>query len=143
VDYHRPSDTVEKIDGEGLLKVASVAKEIVEYLAGREGPLTSTLGSTGKTEGGPEHGRTVSLGTIPDFAFDGEGYRLSGVVPGSPADRSGLREGDVIVGIGSQAIHDLKSLSRVLKSLTPGERISLTFLRRGERRTVEAEVLKR
>jgi hypothetical protein len=143
IDYHRPSDTVEKIDGEGLLKVASAAKEIVEYLAGREAFMTSMLAPGEKLEKGPEEGRTVSLGTIPDFAFDGEGYRLSGVVPGSPADRSGLRAGDVIVGIGSEAVHDLKSLSRVLKSLNPGDRILITFLRKGEKLTVDAKVLKK
>jgi hypothetical protein len=140
-DYHRPTDTVDKIDPEGLLKVASVAKEVVEYLAGREEPMTATLKPGKKVEIIPKRERKVSLGTIPDFAFRGDGYRLSGVVPGSPAESSGLKEGDVIVGIGSDAVHNLKALSDILKSLNPGDRVSITFLREGKEMTVEAELV--
>jgi aminopeptidase N len=143
LDYHRPSDTAEKIDPEGLVKVASVAKEVVEYLAGREGPMDSTLGAG--RQAGSETGtkRKVSLGIIPDFAFSGEGCRLSGVVPGSPAEECGLREGDIIVRIGADEITSLKDLSDVLKSLVPGDRITITFLRDGEEQTAEAVVVER
>jgi S1-C subfamily serine protease len=62
----------------------------------------------------PKKSRKVSLGTIPDFAYSGEGFRISGVVPGSPAESGGLKAGDVIVRIGSRAVHDLKGLSDLL-----------------------------
>jgi hypothetical protein len=140
LDYHRPTDTVDKIDPEGLLKVASVAKEVIEYLAKREKPLTNTLKPSRHVESTPKKTRKVSLGIIPDFAYGGEGCRLSGVVPGSPAESSGLREGDVVVRIGSNAVHNLKDLSNVLKSLNPGDRISITFLRADKELTAEAEV---
>lgn len=147
LDYHRPTDTVEKIDPEGLIKVASVAKEVVEYLAAREGPLEATLLAVGGTgpEIKPEIGkqRKVSLGTIPDFAFSGEGCRLSGVVPGSPAEACGLKEGDIIVGIGADEIGSLKDLSEALKALSPGDKITITFLRDGNERTAEAFVVER
>ncbi|MFQ5902813.1 MAG: M20/M25/M40 family metallo-hydrolase, partial [Candidatus Binatia bacterium] len=140
-DYHRPTDTVDKIDPEGLLKVASVAKEVVEYLAGREESMTTTVKPGKKTEIIPKKERKVSLGTIPDFAFRGDGYRLAGVEPGSPAESSGLKEGDVIVRIGSDAVHNLRTLSDILKSLNPGDRVSITFLREGKEMTVEAELV--
>jgi len=143
LDYHRPTDTVDKIDPEGLLKVASVAKEVIEYLAKREKPLTNTLKPSRHVESTPKKTRKVSLGIIPDFAYGGEGCRLSGVVPGSPAESSGLREGDVVVRIGSNAVHNLKDLSNVLKSLNPGDRISITFLRADKEMTVETEVVVR
>jgi C-terminal processing protease CtpA/Prc len=143
LDYHRPSDTAEKIDPEGLVKVASVAKEVIEYLAGREGPMDSTLGAG--RQAGPETGtkRKVSLGIIPDFAFSGEGCRLSGVVPGSPAEACGLKEGDIIVRIDADEINSLKDLSDVLKSLAPGDRITITFLREGNEQTAEAVLVER
>jgi hypothetical protein len=137
-DYHRPTDTVDKIDPEGLVKVASVAKEVIEYLSSRNGPLTEKTG--GENRPAEKKERKVSLGTIPDFAYSGKGCRLSGIVPGSPAEASGLREEDVIIGINSSEVHNLKDLSEILTSLVPGNRISITFLREGKEMTAEAEV---
>jgi len=143
-DYHRPTDTIEKIDPDGLQKVASVVKEALEYLAGREGPLSSNLqedpGGTVLLE---KSSRKVSLGTVPDYAFQGEGYRLSGVVPGSPADSVGLKEGDIIVRIDGDVIHSLRDVSDSLKSLKPGDRIVITFMREEKEMTAEADVVAR
>ncbi|HKZ56724.1 MAG TPA: M20/M25/M40 family metallo-hydrolase, partial [Thermodesulfovibrionales bacterium] len=72
LDYHRPTDTADKIDPDGLLKVASVTKEVVEYLASREEPLTATIKSVEKSEDTKKE-RKVSLGIIPDFSYSGEG----------------------------------------------------------------------
>ena len=65
-DYHRPSDTVDKIDAEGLVKVASVANEAIEYLAGREGGLTGIVKQDVKTESLPRRmrGRSVSARSL-------------------------------------------------------------------------------
>ncbi len=138
-DYHRPSDTADKIDAEGLKKAASVAKEIVEYLANRPEPLTSSLMRA--PEGTKVAGeRKVSLGTIPDFAYSGRGVRLSGVMPGSPAESAGLKEGDIIIRISSAPLSGLKDLSEILKTLKPGDRVSITFQREGNEKIVETEL---
>lgn len=138
LDYHRPADTADKIDPEGLIKVGSVAREVIEYLAGSKATLSVTAKLS--EEGGPTPGRKVSLGTIPDFSFTGKGYRISGVAPNSPAASGGLREGDIIIRINENEIQGLKDLSDVLKSLVPGAKISVTFMREGKEMTVEAEV---
>jgi len=143
LDYHTPTDTPDRVDAGGLVKVALVAKEVVEYLSSRKGPLTlTTKRGSGKSAGsnGP---RKVSLGTVPDFTFSGEGCRISGVVPGSPAETCGLQEGDIITRINEQRIRGLKDLSEVLKSLSPGDPISVTLLREGRELTVESEVKER
>jgi hypothetical protein len=142
-DYHRPTDTADKIDPEGLLKVAAIAKEVIEYLSSREEPLTATVKPKEKADTTTKKERKVSLGIIPDFAYSGEGCRLSGIVSGSPAETCGLKEGDVIIRINSNDVHNLKDLSDILKSLTPGTRISITFLREGKEMSVEAEVVGR
>ena len=80
LDYHRPTDTVDKIDRPGLVKIASVAKEVIEYLAGRPEPLTSTLNPGACKPPVPKTERKVTLGTVPDFAYKGKGVRLAGVV---------------------------------------------------------------
>jgi hypothetical protein len=141
LDYHRPSDTVDKIDAEGLLKVAAVTKEIVVYLAGRDAHMTATLAAGKKVATTPQKTRKVSLGTIPDFTYSGDGFRISGVVPGSPAELSGLRAGDIIVRLDSQTVENLKDLSDTLKTLKPGDTISITFQREGEEKTVKTKVV--
>ncbi len=139
-DYHRPTDTPDKIDGEGLEKIASVAREVIEYLAGREEPLSGTVQGGGKAVPLQGQERKVSLGTIPDFSFSGRGCRITGVMPDTPAEACGLREGDVIIGINSGAVSNLKEYAAILTSLSPGERINITILRDGKEMTVEAEV---
>ncbi len=143
LDYHRPTDTAEKIDPEGLLKVASVAREAIEYLSGHGASITSVLKTQRDVESVPGLQRKVSLGTVPDFTFKGDGYRLSGVVPDSPAESCGLKEGDVIIRIGSEPVKRLKDLSVILKSLKPGDNISITFIRDGKVMAVETKVVER
>ncbi len=139
LDYHRPGDTADKIDPQGLVKVATVSREMLAYLAAREQPLTAAL-----PEGAPsslaKSTRKVRLGTIPDFTHQGRGVRLEGVAPGSPAATAGLREGDVILRIDGKEIPGLKGLSDRLKTLEPGNRIEITYLRDGEQRKVEVEL---
>ena len=73
--------------------------EVVGYLAARPEPLHSQIrpGEERVAVASEGEGRKVSLGTVPDFAYPGPGVRLSGVGPGSPAHRAGLREGDVLL----------------------------------------------
>ena len=87
-DYHRPSDTADKIDAAGLVKVATLAKEAVVYMGAREEPLTVTIErASGQDQpaarpaGGPSSGRRVRLGTVPDFAFPGPGVKVDQVRP--------------------------------------------------------------
>jgi hypothetical protein len=144
-DYHKPTDTAEKIDGAGLIKVASVAQEVIGYLAKRPEPLTAkaTITSDQKSGSDPNQARKVSFGIIPDFGYQGSGCRLSGVVFGSPAEKAGLRDGDIITGINAQDVHKLKDFSDILKTLRPGERVSITFVREGKEITAEGTVSER
>jgi hypothetical protein len=143
LDYHRPSDTNDKIDAQGLLKVAAVTKEIVEYLAGPDAHMTATLTPGKKIAATHQRTRMVSLGTVPDFAYSGDGSRISGVVPGSPAELSGLRAGDVIVRLNSHEVDNLKDLSDILKTLKPGDTIAITFRREGAEKTVRTKAVAR
>jgi len=142
LDYHQPTDTADRIDHEGLVKVASVAKEAIEYLAGAGASIAfETTGATAPHAATKE--RKASLGTIPDFSYRGEGCRITGVAPGSPAEACGLRPGDVITRVNGREVRGLRGLSDTLKSLSPGEKITVTFLRDGKETTVGAEVTAR
>jgi S1-C subfamily serine protease len=142
-DYHRPTDTVEKINSSGLVKVASVVKEAVEYLAQSEQPLTRTAKSTVQIDSEAKGERKVSFGIIPDFTYEGKGCMVSGVVQGSPAERSGLKEGDIIIRINGTDVQKLKDFADTLKALKPGEKISVVFMRNKTEMTVQAVVVER
>ena len=130
LDYHRPTDTAEKIDASGLVKVATVLKETVEYLAGRKEAMNHTLKTASqKSPGTKKTTRNVSLGTVPDFTYQGKGYRLDGTVEGSPARKAGLRKGDIVLKIDDHSITGLRDLSKVLKSMKPGQSITITYQR--------------
>jgi aminopeptidase N len=138
-DYHAAGDTADKVDGPGLVKVAAVTREFVAYLAERDRPLTSKLGAAPTGGPAPSPGeRRVSLGTIPDYAFAGPGVRISGTMPGSPAEAAGLKEGDVLVKLGEAPVVTMKDFSEALKPLAPGARVVVTFLRDGKTLTAEA-----
>jgi S1-C subfamily serine protease len=136
-DYHRPTDTADKIDVPGLARVAAFVKEGIAYLAERPEPLTNTIKppptpAPGASPAPPAAaaGRRVSFGTVPDFAFPGPGVRVTGLVPDSPAAKAGIREGDVVLRVGDAPIANLQEFSNVLRTLAPGQTVKV-ILRRG------------
>jgi hypothetical protein len=138
-DYHRPTDTADKIDVPGLARVAAFVREGIVYLAERPEPLSNTIkppsaappaAAPAPPAAAPVQGRRVSFGTVPDFAFPGPGVKVTGLVPDSPAARAGIREGDVVMRINDAAIANLQEFSNVLRALTPGQTVSVV-VRRG------------
>jgi aminopeptidase N len=145
-DYHRPGDTADKLDAEGLVKVALLAREGIAYLGERPDPMTgSDRGQTGVRPGsdqgqtgvrpGSDRGQTTSrrasLGTVPDFAFPGPGVRAESIVEGSPAEKAGLAAGDVILRLGDRPVASLQDYSNILRDLEPGATVPVV-VRRGD-----------
>jgi acetylornithine deacetylase/succinyl-diaminopimelate desuccinylase-like protein len=143
LDYHRPGDDPEKIDYAGMVRVATFVREFIDYLAAREEPLSSNLSGAAAPKEPPRGGRRVSLGSIPDFAWQGPGYRLSGVSPGSPAEAAGLREGDVIVRVDDVEIAGLRDLSRALEERSPGDTVTVVYQRDGQEHEAAVELVQR
>ncbi len=144
-DYHAPGDTIDKIDTAGLVKVAAILKEGVEYLANRIEPLTVTLKSQ-PTEGKSSETqakRKVSLGTVPDFSYSGNGVRIDDVIPDSPAQLAQLQKGDIILKLNDNSINGLAGYSMILKSLPAGKKVELQYQRDKELVTVEITPMER
>jgi hypothetical protein len=139
-DYHRPTDDVEKVDGEGLVKVATFTREAVVYLTQRPDPLTrpDAKPASGPPGGGPRTGRRVSVGTVPAFQFEGPGVKVQSVIPGSAAEAAGLEAGDVLTAADGEAMPDLKAYQAVLTKHAPGDVVRFT-VRRGDD-TLELDV---
>ncbi len=131
-DYHRPTDDVEKIDAEGLVKVATWAHETIRYLADRPTPLTPAGETPSAPPPGPKTARKVLLGTVPAFDYQGEGIRVESVVTGSPAEKAGIRAGDVLLAIDGKPLTDLRTYANVLRDYADGDVITVRLRRDGE-----------
>ncbi|MDE2389780.1 MAG: M20/M25/M40 family metallo-hydrolase, partial [Betaproteobacteria bacterium] len=144
-DYHAPGDTADKIDTAGLVKVAAILKEATEYLANRIEPLTVTLSSAPAPaeSAAPKEKRKTSLGTVPDFAYRGEGVRIDNTLPGSPAQQAGLQQGDILIQLAGQPVSDLASYAAILRSLKAGEKVELRFKRDNEVKVAEVALVER
>lgn len=138
LDYHKATDTADKIDGAGLVKVATVAKETIDYLAARAEPLHATMKAGGPPVAAAAatapRERKVSFGVVPDFGYTGKGVRAESVIPGSPAAKGSLQAGDILLVLGGKPIETMQAFSDVLKTMKPGDLVDVEF-RRGE--TVE------
>jgi hypothetical protein len=134
-DYHRPSDTWEKINLAGQTKIVKLVANVVTQIAGLpERPLfVRATGDEPRMAGG---GFGVYVGTIPDYSAEGEGVTLSGVREGSPAEKAGLKAGDVIVQFGGKAIKNVYEYTFALRDARAGEPIEVVVLRGGERQTL-------
>ncbi len=130
-DYHKPTDTADKIDKAGLVKVATVGKEVLDYLANREEPLSVSIKkSISKKSERTKTARKVMTGIVPDFTFNGTGVRVSDMLDNSPASKSGVKVNDIIIRVDDTAVNNLMDYSNILKKYNPNDKITLTVLRK-------------
>ncbi|MGE0353636.1 MAG: M28 family peptidase [Gemmatimonadales bacterium] len=138
-DYHRATDDWDKINAEGLAKVADYAATLVRALADRHGPLTFVDAPPPNPHAGAVQtpGYGAYLGSIPDMTDNPGGVRVSGVRSGSPAEAAGLAAGDIIVKIGDHDVPDLQGMTEALRSYQAGDEADIVILRDGERKTLK------
>lgn len=142
-DYHRASDTPDKINAAGEARVVAYAERVLRAIADRPARLTYVRVAAPVAASARE-GSEVYLGTIPDMAGgDASGLRLTGVRAGSPADVAGLKGGDVIVELGGAAVKDLYTYSDALYSHKPGDEVDIVAVRDAKRFTVRVKLGKR
>jgi peptidase M28-like protein/PDZ domain-containing protein len=142
-DYHRSTDDWQKINADGLVRVADFAAAIVQAIGDRRTPLTFVNAPPPQPHAGAAPAATPGygayLGTIPDMSGGSEGgVRLSGVRPGSPAEAAGLKTDDVLVAIGGMKTPDLQAMTDALRSHKAGDTVDLQVLRDGKPVTLTA-----
>jgi membrane-associated protease RseP (regulator of RpoE activity) len=139
-DYHRPSDDWQTINAEGISRVADLAAGITRRLAGsgqtvamnltpvvQHPPTPAAPGAVTSAYGG------VYLGTIPDMMPRESGLRLTGVREGSPAEKAGLKAGDVIVEFDGKPIADIYAYTYAMQEKKPGDEVVIVVERGTER----------
>ena len=132
-EYHKPSDTSDKINYEDLDRVAAFASAIVKRLLDAEQVPQFTKVEQ-KTDTGGRAGLRLFTGTIPDYASDVKGLLLGGVIGGGPAEQAGLAKGDVIVEIAGQSITNIYDYTYALELLKIGQPAKVVYMRAGERK---------
>jgi C-terminal processing protease CtpA/Prc len=130
-DYHRPSDDADKLDYAGMERIAKFAQGIVEELL-KADRIDYLKVEMSKSMGAGSKGFSVYLGTIPDYVAEVEGVKLSGVRTGAPAEKAGLKAGDVIIKLAGKDIKNVYDYTYVLGDLQPDKTVEIVIFRDGK-----------
>lgn len=132
-DYHRPTDTSDKLDYAGLERIGSFARQIVQDLATTTERPEYVKVERSSQPGGSRENLRAYLGTIPDYTTDATGVKISGTRGGSPAEKAGFIGGDVIVEFAGQKIANIYDYTYALDAVKIGQEIQVIIERDGER----------
>ncbi len=141
-DYHKPGDTWEKINPQGMETVVAFAARILERVGSATPPPAYVKLAPQPSRGGGGYG--PFFGVVPDFG-EGErpGVKLGGVRPGSPADRAGVKAGDIIIRFAGLEVKTLEDLTFALRSKRAGDKVEVILLRDGNEVFTEATLEER
>jgi hypothetical protein len=129
-DYHQPSDTADKVNAEGMARIAMMGARVVAQLGA--GPRPQYMTMTRPPRPVAAAGGAAFFGIMADGEREGDGVRVSGIMPGSAAASAGMTEGDVIVRFGGVPVSNFDEFQRAVRARRPGDRVTFLYLRNGE-----------
>ncbi len=132
-DYHRPTDTSEKVDYIGMERIAKFARGLLLDLVSTNARPEYAKVTSAKGDAGGRENLRAFLGTIPDYAAEVQGVKLSGVRAGSPAEKAGLKLGDVIIEFAGQKIANIYDYTYALDAAKIGKPVQVVVTREGQR----------
>ena len=130
-DYHKPSDTADKINYEGEARVVSFVERIVRDIDKSDKRPTYTVAKSDSQ--GRSMGFRVYLGTIPNYADTNDGLKLDGVRDDSPAAKAGLKAGDKIVKMAGREVKNVYDYTYALGEMKAGQEYEVEVVRGSER----------
>ncbi len=136
-DYHKPSDTADKVNAVGAGQVAQIVATLAQKA--QDGKLTFKK-SHDPVPRGDVRSFNASLGTVPDYGGPPPGLKgvlLADVRPGGGAEKGGLKRGDVLVRLGKNVVGSVEDLMFVLQQSKPGETVTAVVLREGKELPLE------
>ncbi len=141
-DYHTPTDTADKINAPGEARVLQMVAECVERIA--DDPARPTFQRIRTADqNAPSRGFRVYFGSVPDYAAMVEGVQLNGVREGSPAEKAGLKAGDIIIKFGDRTIKNIYDYTYALQDHKPGDTVAIVVRRGTETLTLTAHLTAR
>lgn len=120
-DYHKPSDDSEKLNYEGMRKISDYILSIISDL-NDQGQLAFRK-TKNESEVVPDF--KVTLGVVPDYLFTGKGMRIDGVSEDRPAQKAGLKKGDVVIKVGEYDVTNMMSYMETLSKFEKGETVKV------------------
>jgi C-terminal processing protease CtpA/Prc len=141
-DYHKPSDTADKINYDGLESVVSYVADITRGIDQNPQRPTYTVAKSSGIGGG-RSGFNISLGTVPSYVDSTDGLILDGVRDNSPAAKAGLKPGDKVVKLAGKDVRNVMDYTYILGEMKAGEEYEIVVIRGGERVTLTIIPVKR
>ncbi len=135
-DYHTPGDISEKINYDGITRVADYAWKVASEITNRDESLSfREAGSKMQRSRGGRF--KVTLGVMPDYAgLEKHGMRVDAVTKDKPAYKGGMLKGDIITAIDGKPVGNIYDYMNRLKSFSVGQTISVDILRGNEQKVL-------
>jgi hypothetical protein len=133
-DYHKPSDTADRVNYEGEAQILQLVRDIVLRLQQSDSRPTYALA---KAEANTRTTFRISLGTVPSYGESTDGLKLDAVREGSPAAAAGLKAGDKIVRLAGRDIRNVYDYTQALSEMKAGREYEVELLRDGRRLTLK------
>jgi aminopeptidase YwaD len=125
-DYHKPTDQPDKINYIGEMEVIHLIYDITQKMDGMNKPV---FAKTRDKQFGVAPAFNVTLGLMPDYSFSGSGLRIDAISEGRPAEKAGLKAGDIIVKLGDYSVISLQTYMEALSKFNRGDQTTVEFLR--------------
>ena len=142
-DYHTPSDTWDKINYEGEQKVVTLVASLTKDIANLAEKPAFTKAASSAMGGGDRPGSRVSMGIVPDYASDVVGLKISGTRKDGPAEKAGIKEGDVLIKFGKKDIKNIYDYMYVLGEYKSGDQVNIIVKRGTEELTLPVTLSER
>jgi Peptidase family M28/PDZ domain/PA domain len=135
-DYHKPSDTADKVNVAGMAKIVDLSADVITALVAeaKRPEYQAVKVNTAKRSDGP------TLRIMPNYTDGGDGLLLDGVVDDGPAAKAGLRAGDRIVEVAGAPVKNITSYMEAMSAQKRGETIDVTVLRDGKRKSIKVKL---
>ena len=136
-DYHKPTDDYDKINYSGELQVVKLIASVIEE-SGKQNKLAFTKTRETQTSSTARLG-SATMGIMPDYTFSGTGVRVDGVSDNRPAQKAGLKAGDIIVQLGDYNTNSMENYMQALSKFKKGDKTKVKYKRGNE--VLESEVV--
>lgn len=137
VDYHAPSDDIDKINFDGAAKIVDLSAQMVQLidktparaLAFSPFPTSTTRPTTIPSATQPAPRSIIGIRAAPRLVEGFYGVLIQTVSPNSPASSAGLLPGDILLQVNNRMIYSSRELSGILQSLAPNKAVPIKIQR--------------